>query len=199
MKSPLRKSAAASLAAALLAPVSLAPILLAPILLIGCANLVGPRLVDLPLSKLQAGMDRRFPMNNKILELFEVELTRPQLALMPDSGRVALTLDAAVAPPFMRQSWRGNMALSGRLYIDAARNAVLMAEPRVDRLSVDGADESRQRQLTRVAGVLLEQVVADMPVYTFRPEDLSYAGVQFVPTHITTNANGLVITVEPRK
>lgn len=166
-------------------------------LLASCASIVGPRDIELPLSKLQAGLDRRFPLNNRLLELFDVQLTRPQLTVLHDAGRIGLTLDTSVTPPFSRSSWRGKLALSGRLYIDQARNAVLMGEPRVDRFIVDGVDDSRQRQLAKVANVLMEQVVADVPLYQFRPEDLRYGGVQFVPTRIATTPRGLLVSVEP--
>ena len=167
-------------------------------LLASCASLVGPRQIEIPLSKLQAGIDRRFPMNNRALDLFDIALSRPQLSLLADSGRVALTMDASVTPPFLRQSWRGSMTLSGRLYVDPGRNAVLMAEPKVDRFAIDGIDPASQRQLTGAANILMDKVVTDMIVYTFRPEDLSYAGMQFVPTRIVTTPTALKISVEPK-
>jgi hypothetical protein len=166
------------------------------LILAGCA---GPRQVELPLAKLQAGVERRFPVQNRLMELFDVRLTSPQVQLLPDTGRVGLAMDASVAPPFINQSWQGRMALSGRLYIDATRNAVLMAEPRVDRFNIEGIDPSRQRQLEKVANSLMEKIVSDIPVYSFRTEELRYAGVQFVPTSIRTTASGLVVTVEPAK
>ena len=132
-----------------------------------------------------------------MLELFDIQLTRPQLSILSESGRVALSLDALVAPPFTRQSWRGNLVLSGRLYIDAAGDAVLMAEPTLDRLTVDGADEGQQRQFAKVANVLMTNVINDVPLYRFKPEDLTYGGVRFVPTRITTTARGLTVSVEP--
>ena len=163
----------------------------------GCASLAGPRDIALPLHKLQSGLDRRFPIQNRALELFDIALSRPRISTLPDSGRIALRLDASVTPPFLRQSWRGSLALSGRLYIDPARNAVMMAEPGVDSFVVDGLDQSRQGQLLKVANILMEKVVTDVPLYHFRPEDLRYAGVQFVPTRIVANARGLVVSVEP--
>jgi hypothetical protein len=36
-------------------------------------------------------------------------------------------------------------------------------------------------------------------VYSFRMEELRYAGVQFVPTRIATTESGLVVTLEPVK
>lgn len=168
-------------------------------LLASCATFIGPREVELPLAKLQAGLDRRFPVDNRMLELFNVRLSRPVLSLIPERDRVALTMHAAVAPPFLNQSWHGALDLSGRLYVDAARGAVFMAEPRVERFAIDGINESYQRQLTSAANVLMDKVIGDVPVYSFRMEDLRYGGVQFVPTRMTTTARGLVVTLEPAK
>lgn len=167
--------------------------------LTSCAGMVGPRDIDIPLHKLQASLDRRFPISSRILELFDVELTRPQLSVLPDTNRIALNMDVSIAPPFIRQSWRGRLALSGRLYIDPARNAVLMAEPRVDHFTIDGADEARQRQITHVANVLMEKAVGDTPLYHFRPEDLRYAGMQFTPTRVSATGRGLLVSVEPAR
>ena len=179
------------------------PLLLALLALLcglaACVSLVGPRDIELPLSKLQSGLDRRFPLNNRVLELFDIQLTRPQLSMLPESGRVALSLDALVAPPFTRQSWRGNLVLSGRIYADAVGGAVLMAEPMLDRFTVDGVDEGKQRQFAKLANVLMANVVSDVPLYHFKPEDLTYGGVRFVPTRITTTARGLLVSVEPVK
>jgi hypothetical protein len=35
----------------------------------------GPRRVELSQAKLQAGLERRFPLDNRLLELFDVNLT----------------------------------------------------------------------------------------------------------------------------
>ena len=172
---------------------------LACTLLTSCAGLIGPRDIELPLSKLQNGLDRRFPLHQRALEVFDIELSQPRLAVLPDAGRIALSMDALVTSPFTHKSWRGSMLLSGRLYIDAVRGAILMAEPRVDSFNVDGVDESRQRQLTKAANLMMDKVVNDVPLYHFRPEDLHYGGVQFVPTRITTTPRGLLVSVEPAK
>ncbi|MES2149759.1 MAG: DUF1439 domain-containing protein [Pseudomonadota bacterium] len=172
---------------------------LAASLLASCAGLIGPRQIEVPLAKMQAGLERRFPVSNRALELLDVELSHPQLALLPDGERIALTLDALVAPPFLRQSWHASLALSGRLYLDNARGAILMADPRVDQFSVDGMDEARQRQMGKLANLLMNKVVRDTPLYSFRMEDLRYAGVQFVPTRIQTTAQALVVTLEPQR
>jgi hypothetical protein len=168
-------------------------------LLASCASVVGPREVDLPLHKLQAGIDRRFPLDNRMLELFDVRLSSPQLSIQPELDRVALTINADVAPFFARKTWGGSLELSGRLYVDPARHGVYLAEPRVDRLDLGGADFAGQRQVAKLANVMIDEVVRDMPVYSFRMEDLRYAGVQFVPTSIRTVPGALRVRLEPAK
>lgn len=165
-------------------------------LLASCASMLGPREVDLPLSKLQASLDRRFPVDNRLLELFDVRLTRPQLAVH-EGDRVSLTLDASIAQSFLREPFAGSLAFSGRLYVDPARSAVFMAEPRIERFAIGGIDVATQRQLTRVANGLMDQLVLDIPVYTFRMDELRFAGVQYVPTRIATTAHGLRVSLEP--
>ena len=165
-------------------------------LLASCASLLGPREVDLPLSKLQSSLDRRFPMDNRMLELFDVRLTRPQLAVH-EGDRVSLTVDATVAQSFLRRPLAGSLAFSGRLYVDPARSGVFMAEPRIERFAIAGLDDAVQRQLARAANGLMDQLVLDIPVYTFRMDELRYAGVQYVPTRIATTPNGLRVSLEP--
>lgn len=167
-------------------------------LLSSCASLSGPRQVEIPLHKLQAGLERRFPVNNRLMQIFDIRLSRPLLALQPEADRVALALEAAVSPPFASNAWSGSVSFSGRLYVDPGRSAVMMAEPRVDRL-VLGANPEAERQLTRVANTLIDTVVRDLPVYSFDMQDLRYAGVQFIPTRIQTTRTGLLVTLEPAK
>lgn len=178
---------------------SAALLIVAPLLLSACANLAGPRDVSIPLSKLQAGVEKRFPLQNKAMDLFDVRLTNPRLALQPGTERVSLNLDASVAPPFIKQSWRGAVALSGRLSIDATRGAVFINDPHLDQFAIEGIDGERQKQFGALANALLSKAIRDVPVYNFRMEDLRYAGVQFVPTGIRTTADAVIIHVEPVK
>ncbi len=170
--------------------------LVAAAALSSCATMLGPREVDLPLSKLQAGIDRRFPVDNRLLELFDLRLSRPQLAILP-GDRVALTVDASVAQSFLRDPLSGSLAFSGRLVIDQAKNGVYLTEPRLERFMISGMDESVSRHLSRAANGLLDRAVLDIPVYSFRMDELRFAGVQYVPTRIATTATGLRVSLEP--
>lgn len=168
-------------------------------MLASCSTLIGPRDVNVSLAKMQQGLERRFPIDKRVLSVLDVKLTHPQLSLQPERERVALSIDASVTPPFLRQHWRGNLALSGRLVLDPQRNAVYLSEASVDKVAIDGMDEAQQRQFAKVASLVADQLMHETPIYTFKPDELRYAGVQFVPTRIQTTGNGLTVTFEPVK
>ncbi|MHA4870899.1 DUF1439 domain-containing protein [Duganella sp. PWIR1] len=179
---------------------SAAPLMFAALiagLLSACAGLIGPRQVELPQERLQTSLDRKFPLHQRALGVFEVELSHPRLAILPESDRVSLAVDLAVTPLLARQSWHGSMLVSGRLRIDSVNNAVYIADAHVDRFILDNIDEGKQNQLASVANLLSDKVIRDLPVHTFRPEELRYAGVQFVLTGIDTRPGGLVAKLQP--
>ena len=167
------------------------------VLLAACATLIGPRQVELPQERLQRDLDRKFPVHHRVLGVFDVELSQPRLAVLADNNRVALSFDLTVTPLLARQAWHGGMAISGRVRVDSPRNAIYIADAHVDRFVLDNMDEGKQNQLASVANLLSDKLVKDVPVHTFKPEELRYAGVQFVLTGIDTRPGGLVANLQP--
>lgn len=169
------------------------------LVLSSCATFLGPHDVEIPLARLQEAISSRFPFNNRFLELLDIRVTNPRVALQPDSNRILTSMDASVAPPFMNRSWNGNLSVSGQLRVDPSRNALVLAEPRVETFNISGLDPLYANQITKVGSLLAEQLLKDIPLYTFRPEDFRQAGTFFNPTKITTRANALVVTFEPAR
>src|SRR3569832_2383857 len=159
------------------------------LMLSSCAGLIGKREVELPLAQLQDAMARKFPFNNRYLELFDVSLTNPRLTLQPGTNRVVTTMDASVAPPFMKTPWKGSFTLSGMLRLDPARRAVLLAEPRMEKMAIDGMSSAYSSQIGKIGTLIVEQLMQDMPVYTFDENDFSYAGMRFLPAKTNTKKN----------
>ncbi|WP_374585535.1 DUF1439 domain-containing protein [Pseudoduganella sp.] len=162
----------------------------------GCATFAGPRDYEVPLARLQRNIDQRFPLEHRALAVFQLRLEQPRLSTLPND-RIALGAVLTVSSPLMRQQFTGSVRLSGRLNIDQERNAVMLADARLDDLTLDGLDERTQRQVGGAARVLADSLVRDTPIYNWRPDELRYAGVQYVPTAIRTSAAGLSIHLEP--
>ncbi|OEZ95641.1 DUF1439 domain-containing protein [Duganella phyllosphaerae] len=162
-----------------------------------CSALIGPRDIEVRQEKLQQNLDRKFPMHHRVLGIFDVELGHPQLAILAENNRVALTFDLNVTPLLARQSWRGNMAISGRLQVDPVRNTIYIADTHVDQFALDNMDAGKQAQLASVANLLSDTLVKNVAVHTFKPEDLRYAGVQFELTAIDTRPGALLARLRP--
>lgn len=168
-------------------------------LLASCASMMGPRQVELPLYKLQESLSQRFPFNNRYLELLDINVSNPRLTLQPHTNRLVTSMDALVAPPFLQKAYRGNFTISGALRFDPGRNAIMLADPRVEGFAVDGLDPLYARQIGKIGSLLAEQILKDTPLYTFRPDELRFGGTTFIPTQINTKTNGLVVTFEPAR
>ena len=173
--------------------------LCAAVLVAGCAALSGPREVAVPIEKLQASLAARFPFHQRYLEVLDVTATNPRLTLQPETNRVVATVDAVIAPFFLRRTFTGTFILSGMLAIDPARNAVVLREPRMENLTLDGLDANLAGQLAKISGALAKSAVGEVPLYNFDPAQFRYAGVQFMPTKIVTTPRALVVTFEPVK
>lgn len=164
-----------------------------------CASLVGPFDTEVPLPNLQQALQKKFPFNNRYLELFDITVSNPQLSLQADTGRLITSLDARIAPAFLNKVWQGKLLLSGALKIDMARNAVVLTEPRVENLTLDAASSGAANKLSKLGVQLAEDLLSNTVIYTFKPEHLSVGGMRFAPTKITTRANALVVSFEPVK
>jgi hypothetical protein len=169
------------------------------LILSGCAGLTGSHDVDISLAAMQQSLQKKFPFNNRYLDLFDITVSNPQLTLQPQSNRIVTALDARVAPPFLKNPWEGKLVISGVLKIDAARHAVLLTDPRLENLTMDKATGTYTGKLARLGTLLAEDILNNMIIYQFKPEDFKHAGVQFLPTKITTRANGLVVSFVPVK
>jgi hypothetical protein len=173
--------------------------ILALAILAGCASFSGPRDVDIPLDRLQRSLDRHFPMQQRVLAVFDVKLSQPRIAIENMNDRVQLAARMDVAPMFGRQSWQGSLAISGRLVVDNARNAVFLHDARIDNFTLNDMDARNRVQLSAIEGILADTLIRDVPLYTFRPEDLRYAGTQYIPTAIRTTPQGLLVHIEPQQ
>ena len=89
-----------------------------------------------------------------------------------------------------------------RMLAELGTDVVFCATFGGDRLQVTrthtrGVDGALQGQLTAAGNVVIDRMVRDVPLYTFKPEDLRYGGVQFIATAIRTTPTGLSVRVEP--
>lgn len=145
--------------------------------------------------QVQDAVQRKFPYEHSVSQVFDVALSHPVVGLLPDANRVSVRLDAHLASPFLRQPVDGVFTLSSQLAWDEASRSVVLHEPSVDNVAVNGDAAAYTQQINAAAGVLATQLLTNYPVYTFKPEQLQFAGVSYEPGTITILTNGIRVQI----
>ena len=169
--------------------------------LTGCAVLQSPNSVLLSEGDLQRLVQRHFPLEQRLAEVFEVTVSAPQLKLLPENNRVATALEVVARDRLFGGQWRGRLALDSALRYEPSDQSVRLAQVRVQSFSLDVAgarDASSGAQAQRLGALLAERVLEDFTVYRVPPEraaQLLRAGV--TPGAVTVNSRGVEITLAP--
>ncbi|TXI84815.1 MAG: DUF1439 domain-containing protein [Cupriavidus sp.] len=147
-------------------------------------------------AQLQSALERKFPFSKRYMEVFDVQLTNPQLVLDAARNRVTIQFDAAVDNRlFFRQPMNGRFALDSALRYDPASRSLVLQDPEVKQFDVQGLPGPYARQLNAVGGILAEQLLQGYPLYTFKPEQLGYAGTHVEPGTITVLPDGINVKI----
>ncbi|HDR9062711.1 TPA: DUF1439 domain-containing protein [Burkholderia vietnamiensis] len=143
----------------------------------------------------QKAVARKFPYERTVAQVVDVALANPAVNLLPDQNRVAVQLDAHFTSPFLREPVSGKFTVSGQLAYDAPSRSVVLKAPAVDNLVLDGDAQTYAQQVGAAAGLLATQVLTNYPIYTFKPEQLQFAGVNYEPGTITILTNGIRVAI----
>jgi hypothetical protein len=145
--------------------------------------------------QVQDAVQRKFPYQRTVSQVFDVTLANPVVGLLPDTNRVSVRLDARLASPFIGQPVNGVFTLSSQLEYDAASHSVVLTSPSVDSVNVSGDAQAYTQQINAAAALLATQLLTRYPVYTFKPEQLQFAGVSYEPGTITVLTNGIRVQI----
>lgn len=169
--------------------------------LTGCAGFGGPTVITLTEAELQRLLAREFPLNRRLLEVLQVELPAPTLALQPERNRLGLTFTAQVQDRLTQRPLRGELGFDTALRFEPRDASVRLTQVRVNRLR-RLADERptavspAEGLLSSVGAAVAERMLEDLPIYTLSAErraDLRRLGL--APGAVTVTARGVEITL----
>ena len=171
---------------------------LAVLLAAGCAGLGGPKVIVLDEAEIARLVAKNFPLERRALEVLELRLDTPRVALQPERNRLSTELALEATERLSARRFRGQLAMDYGLRYDEAAQAVRLADVRVQRLQWDAGSERLQPYVERLGTLLAEQVLRDAVIYRFKPEDLEKAGRRgYRPGAVTVTSRGVEITLAP--
>jgi hypothetical protein len=163
-------------------------------LLAGCASV--PRTVEIPREKLQAALDKRFPAQERFVQLLDVQLSAPRLQLQPESNRLRTDFGLQMSDRIVRRVLQGHLDLSFGLRYEPSDASIRLADVRVERLDLRGLPEQWSGYLHRLGPFVTEQMLEDIRLHSFTPEELNRAQ-GWTPGELRVTHSGVRITLQP--
>ena len=103
-----------------------------------CAGLGGPTVITLSETDLLGLMNRAFPMQRRVLEVLDVQLSAPRLRLLPERNRMAVDLVLRTQERLLGAAALGQLAFDGALRYEPQEASVRLTQVRVQQLSFAG-------------------------------------------------------------
>jgi hypothetical protein len=171
------------------------------LLLAACSGAFLPRSITLSEAELQAQLQRRFPLQRSLLELYDLQLSDPRLRLDAQANRLATELTLSGTERRSGRSLQGRMALDYGLRFEPADASIRLVQPRVQSLDFapePGLSQRRTELAQRLGIALAERLFDDFVLYRVpadRLQRLASAGLR--PGVLRITPAGVEITFEP--
>jgi hypothetical protein len=172
--------------------------MLAVLLLSQCATLMGERTVRMSASQIQQKLNHKLEQPFTVMRVFHVQLSNAVVTLDPATNRIHTTMDTSIASDLLANTATGKASLSGLLKYDAARNAVILDQPAVDAIQLDGANSQWSSVAQKLAKEIGSKWLSQVVLYEVKPEELTYGGTHYQPTDLRMTADEVQVTLKPQ-
>jgi len=173
------------------------------LVLAACSGLGGPRTVTFDEAQIGAMLSRQFPVQRRVMELFDVDIAAPSLKMIPERNRLLGDFALVSTDRLSRRPVRGRLVLESALRYEPSDQSVRLVQVRVQQVELEaaalpgGAAPSLPPAVQRAAAALAEQLLEDFAIYRIPPqriEALRAAGYR--PGAVTVTARGVEVTFE---
>ncbi len=169
-------------------------------LLSGCASLLGTHDIDISESQLTLLLARQFPMERKVLEVIDLNITNPQIELMPQANRVGTELDVTALDRLFGSTAMGHVKLDYGLRFQASDHTIRMTQVRVRELTLSSGSDKLRGAAQRIGGLVAENALENLVLYRMKPAQADEMDrLNLVASPITVTAQGLHMSVSPRR
>jgi hypothetical protein len=156
------------------------------------------RTLSIPQAELQEKVAKKFPYQQRVADVLDLQVMTPRLALLPASNRLSTEVDLAMTERFQGRRYTGSLSMDYGLRFEPSDNSVRMTGVRVSRVDLADVPEPYLSLITQNAPRLAERLFDDYALHRFSAQDLSLVnGLGYVPGEIKVTPRGLSVTLEP--
>lgn len=174
-------------------------IALIALVLISCATMMGDRTVNVTGDQIAQKLNEKLALPISLLKVFDVNLSNSLVTFDKTTGRMMTTMDTKLSSQLLEKSLAGKLGLSGKLRFDAATNAVVLDEPKIEKITFEGADNKYSEVFNAMANTIGGEMLNGLTLYTVKPEDLKFGGTTYAPKDMLVTDSGLQLTLTPQR
>ncbi len=171
-------------------------IVLAAIILAACAT---DRTVNISEAQVQEMLNKKLALPISVLKIFDVNLSNSLVRFDKTTGRMNTTLDTSMSSQLLGKTLAGKLGISGKLRFDAPTQSIVLDDPKIEHLTLDGAGSKYNDLLNALATSVGGEMLNGLTLYTVKPEDLKYGGTTYSPKDMVVTDNGLQLTLTPQR
>lgn len=163
-----------------------------------CAGLLGPPTVTLSEAEIGRLMERNFPVDRTLLDIFEVTVNAPRVRLLPEANRLAAVVGVRARNRLFAQGWQGQIDFDAALRWEPSDQTVRLSQVRVRDLALVDPGAFNRNTVERLGAALAERVLEDSAIYRLpatRAAQLREKGYQ--PASVNVTWQGLEIRFAP--
>jgi hypothetical protein len=168
-------------------------------ILAACAGWMGPRTIDIPREDLQAKLSQKFPISKQVLGYLDVTASRPQLTMLPQSGRISAQVDLKIDDTMFRKLHEGWVQASFGLRYEPLDQTVRLDQVTLDEVSLPTLPSYFLDSLKRLGNQVARDNLQGYVIKQFKPDDLQKVdrmGYQVAGLRVT--ASGLAVDLVPK-
>jgi len=171
---------------------------LALALLSACAQLLGPQTVSWSEADLNQMLARRFPLDRRVLEMLDVKVSQPHVALLATRQRLATDLTVEATDRLFATRYQGRISLESGLRYEPSDQSLRLSEVRVTAFLLDAPGARTPPLAQKLGAALAEGVLNDAVIHRISPEQLARLNRKgYRPGSVQITTQGLELTVVP--
>jgi hypothetical protein len=157
----------------------------------------GDKTVNVTGEQIAKKLNEKLALPIALSKMFNVNLSNSVVSFDETTGRMTTTMDTKLNSQLFTKALSGKLGISGKLRFDEATSAVVLDDPKVESINLDGAGGKLNGLLSAMANTVGSQMMNGLTLYTVKPEELTFNGRQYNPKNMAVTKQGLQITLSP--
>lgn len=165
----------------------------------GCATMMGDRTVNVTGDQIAQKLNEKLALPIQLMKIFNMNLSNSVVNFDKTTGRMTTTMDTKLSSELFEKTLNGKLGISGKMRFDAATQSVVLDEPKIENLDLDGVGGDFSKIFNAMAKTVGGEMLTGLTLYKVKPEDLKFGGTTYAPKDMVVTDNALQLTLSPAK